>query len=78
MSTDSTDLTDFGNRLAGMRKAYGDRIDLPNLGRSAFATLLGVSAIEYDGYERGGRAPTVEFLTVLHNKVGAAVPRNYG
>jgi hypothetical protein len=24
-----------------MRKAYGDRIDLPNLGKSAFATLLG-------------------------------------
>ena len=59
MSANSTELTDFGKRPAGMRKAYGDRIDLPNLGKSAFATLLGVSAIEYDGYERADRAHTV-------------------
>jgi hypothetical protein len=58
VSADSTELTDFGKRLAGMRRAYDDRIDLPNLRKSAFATLLGVSAIEYDGYERGDRAPT--------------------
>ena len=72
MSADSTELTDFGKRPVGMRRAYGDRIDLPNLGKSAFATLLWVSAIEYDGYERGDRAPTVEFLAVLLTKTGAS------
>jgi len=71
VSVDPTDLIDFGERLAEMRREYGDSIDLPNLGRSAFATLLGVSAIEYDVYERGDRAPAVEFLAVLLTKTGA-------
>jgi transcriptional regulator with XRE-family HTH domain len=65
---ESTDETDFGERLAWMRRAYGDRIDLPQLGQSAFATLLGISAIEYAAYERGDRKPTVDFLAALHAK----------
>ena len=59
MSANSTELTDFGKRPAGMRKAYGDRIDLPNLGSRPLPRSLGVSAIEYDGYERADRAHTV-------------------
>jgi transcriptional regulator with XRE-family HTH domain len=70
VSADFRDLTNLGERLARMRKAYGQRIDLPNLGRVAFATLLGVSAIEYEAYERGDQAPTVHFLAVLHSKTG--------
>ncbi len=72
MSADPTDLMHFGEALAAMRKAYGERIDLPNLGKSAFATLLGVSAIEYEAYERGDRSPTAEFLVALRRKVGAS------
>jgi transcriptional regulator with XRE-family HTH domain len=65
------DLSDFGGRLAEMRRAYGDRIDLPNLGTSAFATLIGVSIIEYETYERGDRTPTVDFLNLIFNKIAA-------
>jgi transcriptional regulator with XRE-family HTH domain len=73
MSVNLTDLTGFGGRLAEMRREYGDRIDLPNLGRPAFAALLGVSAVQYEAYERGDRTPTVEFLAVLRNKTGASI-----
>jgi transcriptional regulator with XRE-family HTH domain len=63
----------FGEVLAAMREAYGEHIDLPNLRKSAFATLLGVSAIEYEAYERGDRAPTAEFMSVLRRKIGACL-----
>ena len=73
MFTKITDLTDISERLAEIRGAYGDRIDLPDLARAEFATLIGVSAIEYEAYERGDRLPTVDFLTVLHNKTGTGL-----
>jgi len=70
MSVDLADLIDVRERLADMRREYGDRIDLPNLGRLAFAALLGVSPIAYEAYECGDRAPTVEFLAVVRSKTG--------
>jgi transcriptional regulator with XRE-family HTH domain len=70
MLNDGIDLTEFGERLASVRRAYGDHIDLSNLGRSAFASLLGVSAIAYEAYERGEIAPTDEFLARLCDKTG--------
>jgi transcriptional regulator with XRE-family HTH domain len=73
MSGDLTDLIEFSGRLAEMRREYGACIDLPNLGRSAFAALLGVSPMLYEAYERGDLAPTVEFLAVLRRKTGASV-----
>ena len=76
MFTRITDLTDISERLARIRRAYGDRIDLPDLGRAAFAMLIGVSAIEYEAYEAGDRMPTVDFLTVLHNKTGTTWDRS--
>ena len=76
MSTKITDLTDISERLAKIRRAYGNRIDLPDLGRAAFAMLIGVSAIEYEAYERGDRVPTVQFLAVLHNKTGITWDRS--
>jgi transcriptional regulator with XRE-family HTH domain len=74
--TKITDLTDISERLAKIRRAYGNRIDLPDLGRAAFAMLIGVSAIEYEAYETGDRMPTVDFLTVLHNKTGTTWDRS--
>lgn len=73
MFTESTDLTDFPKRLAAMRRMYGQSIDLPNLGRSAFATLLGVSAIEYEACERGDQAPSPNLLAALYAKTGTGV-----
>jgi transcriptional regulator with XRE-family HTH domain len=67
------DLTDLAERLARARRTYGERIDLPNLGRVAFATLLGVSASTYEAYERGDRMPTADFLAVLHRKIGTSL-----
>jgi transcriptional regulator with XRE-family HTH domain len=58
----------LGDRLARVRRTYGESIDLPNLGRTVFATLLGVSPTAYASYERGEREPTVEFLVALRNK----------
>ncbi len=58
----------LGERLARVRKTYGESIDMPNLGRVAFATLLGVSATEYVSYERGDRGPAVDFLVALRHK----------
>jgi transcriptional regulator with XRE-family HTH domain len=67
---DPKDVTNLAECLARARRTYGDRIDLPNLGRVAFATLLGVSASAYEAYERGDRMPTADFLAVLHSKTG--------
>jgi hypothetical protein len=66
----SNNVTNLGERLARIRRTYGDRIDLPNLGPVAFAALLGVCASAYEAYEREDRAPTDDFLAVLHSKTG--------
>jgi transcriptional regulator with XRE-family HTH domain len=68
MSTDLVDLTMLGERLARVRRTYGESIDVPNLGRTVFAGLLGVSATAYASYERGEREPTIEFLVALRDK----------
>ncbi len=68
MSTDFVDLTMLGERLARVRRTYGESIDVPNIGRTVFASLLGVSPATYASYERGEREPTVDFLVALRNK----------
>jgi hypothetical protein len=70
---DPNDVTNLAERLARARRTYGDRIDLPNLGRVAFATLLGVSAIAYEAYERGDLEPTVNFFALLHSKTDTSL-----
>jgi transcriptional regulator with XRE-family HTH domain len=64
------DLERLGERLTRVRRSYGESIDLPNLGTSLFAMLLGVSAFEYESYERGEMEPTVDFLVALRKKTG--------
>jgi transcriptional regulator with XRE-family HTH domain len=68
MAADSLDLKLLGERLVRVRRTYGESIDLPNLGRTGFAALLGVSATTYGYYERGEREPTVDFLVALRSK----------
>ena len=68
MSYSGIDLEALGERLATVRRTYGESIDLPNLGSEAFAALLGVSASAYESYERGEREPPVELLLALRNK----------
>jgi transcriptional regulator with XRE-family HTH domain len=68
MSYDGIDLETLGERLATVRKTYGESIDIPNLGSTAFATLLGVSASAYASCERGEREPPVEMLVALRNR----------
>jgi transcriptional regulator with XRE-family HTH domain len=65
----------LGERLARVRRAYGESIDLPDLGRPEFATLLGVAPAVYETYELGERAPTVDFLVALHKKTGTSLDR---
>jgi transcriptional regulator with XRE-family HTH domain len=83
MSTDLVDLTMLGERLARVRRTYGESIDVPNLGRTVFAQLLGVSATAYASYERGEREPTIEFLVALRDKTRISLdwlldPREHG
>jgi transcriptional regulator with XRE-family HTH domain len=73
MSTDPIDLERLGERLAVVRKAYDESIDLPNLGPNLFATLLGVSVSAYESYERGERQPTIDFLIALRKKTGVSL-----
>jgi transcriptional regulator with XRE-family HTH domain len=68
MSYDGIDLETLGERLAKVRRTYGESIDLPNLGSAAFATLLGVSACAYASCERGEREPPVDLLVALRNR----------
>ena len=63
----------LGERLATVRRVYGESIDLADLGKAAFATLLGISPVTYDAYERGESEPTFEFLMSLWNKTGVNV-----
>jgi transcriptional regulator with XRE-family HTH domain len=73
MSADVRDTTNLGDRLARMRWSYGESIDLPNLGRLAFATLIGISPIKYEAYERGDQVPSADFLAALHRKTGTSL-----
>jgi transcriptional regulator with XRE-family HTH domain len=68
MSDDTIDLKTLGERLARVRRTYGESIDLPNLGSVAFATLLGVSTTTYASCERGETEPTVDLLVALRNR----------
>jgi transcriptional regulator with XRE-family HTH domain len=67
------DPTRLGERFAAVRRAYGESIDLPNLGRPVFAAMLGVSAFAYESYERGEREPTIEFLLTLRKRTGISL-----
>jgi transcriptional regulator with XRE-family HTH domain len=73
MSIDLIDLTRLSERLVTVRTAYGESIDLPNLGPAVFAVLLGVSASTYLSYEYGEREPTAAFLVLLRNKTGVSL-----
>lgn len=68
MSFDNIDLETLGERLARVRKSYGESIDLPNLGREAFAVLLGIPVTSYASCERGEQEPTVDLLIALRNR----------
>jgi transcriptional regulator with XRE-family HTH domain len=73
MSADATELRTLGERLAMVRRTYGENIDLPNLEPNLFAVLLGASAFTYESYERGEREPTVGFLVALRKKTGVSL-----
>ncbi len=73
MSTYSIDLTMLGERLTRVRQMYGETVDLPNLGPTLFAVLLGASVLTYESYERGEREPTVDFLVALRKQTGVCL-----
>jgi transcriptional regulator with XRE-family HTH domain len=73
MSTDLIDLARLGERLAAVRRTYGETIDLPNLGTTLFAVLLGVPTSTYQSYESGETEPTVAFLVTLRKKTGVSL-----
>ena len=73
MSIGLIDLERFGERLALLRRTYGESIDLPDLGKAVFASLIGISPIAYASYERGEREPTVDFLEALRKKTGVCL-----
>ena len=73
MPADPIDLVGLGERLAAVRKAYGESIDLPNLRPNLFAALLGVSPSSYESCERGEVEPTVAFLVTLRKKAGVSL-----
>jgi transcriptional regulator with XRE-family HTH domain len=73
MSTDLIDLARLGERLVAVRKTYGESIDLPNLGTTLFAVLLGVPTSTYQSYEYGETEPTVVFLITLRKKTGVSL-----
>jgi len=73
MQVDLIDATRLGERFAAVRRAYGESIDLPNLGRAVFAAMLGVSVSAYESYERGEREPTIEFLLALRKRTGISL-----
>jgi len=72
MSADAVELKILGERLAKVRRMYGENIDVPNLEPSLFAVLLGASAFTYESYERGEKEPTVDFLVALRKKTGVS------
>ena len=73
MPPDIIDLARLGERLAVVRRAYSENIDLPNLGATLFATLLRISAATYQSYERGETEPTVRFLIALRRRTGVSL-----
>jgi transcriptional regulator with XRE-family HTH domain len=73
MQTDFVDPTRLGERFAAVRRAYGESIDLPDLGSTVFAAMLGVSAFAYEAYERGETEPTIEFLLALRKRTGISL-----
>ena len=73
MSTDLIDLARLGERLVSVRKTYGESIDLPNLGTTLFAVLLGVPTSTYQSYECGETEPTAAFLVTLRKKTGVSL-----
>lgn len=73
MYADIIDLPRLGERLAAIRRAYSDNIDLPNLESTLFATLLRIPAATYHSYERGQTEPTVTFLIALRRRTGVSL-----
>ena len=73
MQAGSVDPARLGERFAAVRRAYGESIDLPNLGRAVFAAMLGVSVSAYESYERGDAEPTIEVLLALRKRTGLSL-----
>jgi transcriptional regulator with XRE-family HTH domain len=73
MAIDLINFESLGERLARIRRTYGESIDLPDLGRAVFASLIGISPIAYASYERGEREPTIDFLVALRKKTGVCL-----
>jgi len=73
MSADATELKMLGERIAKVRRTYGEDINLPGLEPNLFAVLLGASSFMYESYERGEREPTVDFLIALRKKTGVSL-----
>jgi len=73
MIADLIDLMSLGARIGGVRKAYGESIDLPNLDLALFAVLLGVPAAAYESYERGAAEPTASFFVALRKKTAVSL-----
>jgi len=73
MSTELIDLTSSGQRLAAVRRRYGNSIDLPNLGAALFAVLLGLPAATYQALECGETEPMVDFLVAVRRKTGVSL-----
>jgi transcriptional regulator with XRE-family HTH domain len=73
MSTDLIDLMRLGERLADVRRTYGDSIDLPKLSPALFAMLLGVPTATYQSYECGETEPSADFLVTLRRKTGVSL-----
>ena len=73
MQAEFVDPTRLGERVAAVRRAYGESIDLPNLGKAVFAAMLGVSVPVYESYERGDTEPTIEFLLALRKRTGISL-----
>ena len=70
VSNDQIDLTMLGERLTWVRRTYGDSIDLSDLTRLEFATILGVCATVYEAYKLGERMPTAGLLGCATRKDG--------
>ncbi len=73
MPTDFIDFARLGERLASVRRTYGQSIDLPNLEPNLFAVLIGVPVHAYQSYERGEMDPTITFLVSLRKKTGVSL-----
>lgn len=73
MSGEDCGAKTMGERLAMVRRAYGESIDLGDLGKAAFAALLGISPVAYEAFESGESLPSYEFLVSVQNRTKVSV-----